>query len=597
MNNTWLVRWDTTHERRPAFLRGSDVSHVGPGLTSSVAFRGYLFERGELCVDRPASDSSLVASAYARWQSALFDKLRGGFALAIWDEERRCLVVGRDAMGLIPCFYWWNGRVLVVSPSLDAILSQPDVDARVNRVLVAESVQHLLGSQPVDETYYETIRRLPPAHSFSLREGALSLARYWDPIPPGFAWATEDELSRFTSVLGTAVERCLSVGADSVALSGGFDSVSLAVMAAERHRQGSPLHAVSMRFTDLPCDEGQTQRQVAQALGMPQLMRSLDECLDDDALLEGLLAISRVSPSPVMSMWQPMYDRLLRCAGDLGLSQLIMGTGGDEMFYVNTGYGTDCLAALDLHALWRFCRALQRTWPSSPTSIARYVLWDGAVKAELKRRARSLLGQVSPRTRDLILRRRFRRACPSWFIPFDGDLIGRLERRRIDMRPVEMAPGEGAYVRAMRGLPQSPTFAMELDQTCAWTSQLGFRLLFPYFDRDLVELSLRIPPSQLIAGGRAKAPLRRLVAERLPAVGLPSRKVVFSRLFHTLFRRHGRRAWQALGGPIVLNELGIVDPRGANTMMDTYFDGAGGNGAKAWMMFSTELWLRARTTG
>jgi hypothetical protein len=73
--------------------------------------------------------------------------------------------------------------------------------------------------------------------------------------------------------------------------------------------------------------------------------------------------------------------------------------------------------------------------------------------------------------------------------------------------------------------------------------------------------------------------------------------VVFSRLFHTLFRRHGRRAWQALGGPIVLNELGIVDPRGANTMMDAYFEGADGNGTKAWMMFSTELWLRARTTG
>src|SRR5262249_39960679 len=274
--------------------------------------------------------ASLVALTYERSQSALFDKLRGGFALAIWDEERRCLVVGRDAMGLIPCFYWWNGRVLVVSPSLDAILSQPDADARFNRVLVAESVQHLLGSQPVHETYYETIRRLPPAHSLSLHEGALSLARYWDPIPPGFAWATEDELSRFTSVLGTAVDRCLSVGADSVALSGGFDSVSLAVVAAERRQERPPLYAVSMRFTDRACDEGQTQRRVAEALSMPQLIRSLDECLDDDALLGGLLAISRLSPSPVMSMWQPMYDRLLRGAADLGLSHLIMGTGGDE---------------------------------------------------------------------------------------------------------------------------------------------------------------------------------------------------------------------------------------------------------------------------
>jgi asparagine synthetase B (glutamine-hydrolysing) len=100
-------------------------------------------------------------------------------------------------------------------------------------------------------------------------------------VPPGFAWASEDELSRFTPVLATAVSRCLSVGADSLALSGGFDSVSVAAVAAEQLRESAPLHAVSLRFTDASCDEAETQTQVARALGMPQLMRSLDECLDD----------------------------------------------------------------------------------------------------------------------------------------------------------------------------------------------------------------------------------------------------------------------------------------------------------------------------
>src|SRR4029077_17042969 len=115
--------------------------------------------------------------------------------------------------------------------------------------------------------------------------------------------------------------------------------------------------------------------------------------------------------------------------------------------------------------------------------------------------------------------------------PVAHDLLARLERRPLESPPVEMAPGEGAYVRAMRRLPQSPTFSMELEQSHAWAAQAGFRFLFPYFDRDLVELSLRMPPAHLVAGGRAKAPLRRLVTERLPSVPMPTRKVLFDQSF------------------------------------------------------------------
>jgi asparagine synthase (glutamine-hydrolysing) len=471
------------------------------------------------------------------------------------------------------------------------------VNARFNRVLVAEYLQNIRAFQRVDETFYEDIRRIPPAHALSVSAGALSLTRYWDPVPPGFAWATEDELSRFTAVLGMAVDRSLSVGADSLALSGGFDSVSIAVMAAERRRGRLPLHAVSLHFTDPSCDEGPRQIQVAQALAMPQVMRSLDECLGEDSFVGELRALSRVSPGPVMSAWQPMYGRLLRSAADRGLGHLMTGTGGDEMFYVNAGYAADCLGALDLPGLWRFCRACQAMWPSASARVAWSVLWDEAIKGALRQRARTLLDRVSPPTRDWIRTRRLRRARPPWLVPTDRDLIARLERRPIELPPAEMAPGEGAYVRAMRRLPQSPTFSMELEQSHAWANQAGFRFLFPYFDRDLVELSLRMPPAHLVAGGQAKAPLRRLVAERLPSVTMPTRKVLFDQSFDRVFRLHGRRAWTALRGPLLLGELGIVDPPRVNALMKDYFSGAARRSLEPWLVLSTELWLRARSGG
>jgi asparagine synthetase B (glutamine-hydrolysing) len=353
---------------------------------------------------------------------------------------------------------------------------------------------------------------------------------------------------------------------------------------------------VSLRFTEDSCDEGARQTEVARALGMPQVMRSLDECVDEDSFVGELRTLSGLSPCPAMSAWQPMYGRLLRSAAAHGLGHLMLGTGGDEMYYVNMGYAADCLRTLDLRALWRFCQACHGTWPGAPARVARYVLWDGAIKRELKQRARALLERVSPSLRDSILARRLRRSRPPWLAP-DEDLAARLDRRPGEVPRVGMAPGEGEYVRAMRRLPQSPTFSMELEQSQAWAGHAGLRLLFPYFDRDLLELSLRMPPEHLVVGGRAKAPLRRLVAERLPSVAMPPRKVLFDRLFDRLFRLHGRHAWSALGGPRMLGELGIVDAPRVSALMAEYFDGTTSRSLEAWLVLSMELWLQARSSG
>jgi asparagine synthase (glutamine-hydrolysing) len=595
MTDPWLLRWDTTSEPRPRLVDRNRIDWVAHGRTGFVAFQGYLFERDQVSVEQGAFDAALVASAYERWQHALFDKLRGGFALAIWDDERECVIIGRDAMGLVPCFYWWNGRLLIVSPSIDAILKQPEVDGQFNRVLIAEYLQNIRFYQRLDETFYQDIRRLPPAHTLSVRGSALSIARYWDPIPPGFTWATDEELSRFPSVLGTAVERCLSIGADSVALSGGFDSVSIAVMAAEQRRGRRPLHAVSLRFTDVACNEASVQTQVATALGMPRVMRLLDECLGENPLLDGLLPICRISPNPPMSIWQPLYGELFREAASRGLGMLMLGTGGDELYYVNMGHATDCLLALDLREFWRFCRMLQRNWSQPITNLAWRVVWEDAVKARLREIVRHALNSGSPGIRDWILKRRLRRRLPPWLARDDKDLMARLECRPLEVAPVEMGPGEGAYVHAMRRLPQSPSFAFELEQLHAWSADLGFRLLFPYFDRDLMELSLRMPPEHLTAGAVAKAPLRRVVAERLSNVAMSSRKVLFDSSFKALFGPHASRAWRSLGGARMLADLNIVEPHAADAMMQRYFTRIDTRDPSPWLMLSTELWLRARS--
>src|SRR5262249_18677823 len=164
-----------------------------------------------------------------------------------------------------------------------------------------------------------------------------------------------------------------------VALSGGFDSVSIAAVAAEQRRGQRPLTAVSLRFAGTECDEGPSQMAVARALGMPQVMRTLEESLGGASVVGATLALSEISPVPVLGPWESVYTGLLRAAGDMGLGRILLGAGGDDLMNVDLAHGADCLAALDLRGLWKFCRACQRTSPFGAARVARAVLWSGAL--------------------------------------------------------------------------------------------------------------------------------------------------------------------------------------------------------------------------
>ena len=598
---SWLVRWDTVQDGHPQLCRheGRDASSVTVFQSESgnaVLFDGYLVDGAEPWAGAPQSVAARVAATYERWKENLFDRLRGGFTLAVWDQHRKRLLAARDAMGLHPCFYWWNGRLLLLSASLDVLLAQPEVDRAFNRVVVAESLLNARSSHQVGETFFEQVHRLPPAHVLSLSAGRIAVNRYWDPVPPGFTWADDSEVAGFQPALQRAVARCLTAGGDSLALSGGFDSVSLAILATEQVRGKRPLHAVSLRFAAGVCDEGATQAAVARALGMPQLMRGVEESLNGQEIVRAALAFSAASPSPILSPWQALYTGLLRSAAGVGLTRLLMGTGGDDMLTVDLSHGADRLAALDLPGLWRLYRACQRASPFSAVRVARVLLWDEALRPEGRRVAKAVLTRVAPRSLEWLRAQRQQRRSGQWGSPPDRALAAAVAHRQEHPVPIPLAPGERRYVQALRRLTQAPLLLLECDQAHAWARHLGFTLLYPYLDRDLVELSLRMHPDSLMVGGHAKAPLRRLVAERLPTVRMPTRKVDFTQMIHDVLRVGGRAVWRELGGPEMLGALRVADVDRLNLAMADYFDGCTANWARPWLVLSTEAWLRARST-
>lgn len=588
----WILRWEADTGVPSIELGEGEAQDAVQVFTTArgniVVFDGYLF-------DLPTEDRSpnaaarRVAEAYETHGDQFLRDLRGGFFTAIWDRQNDRVIAARDGMGVHPAYYSWNGRVLLLSSSVEALLTRPEVTSRPHVVRIAEFLLSTTFSHHLRETFYRDIQRLPSAHRLSVQRSTLLIDRYWNPLPIGFSWAKEDELAEFEPALRRAVKRCLDVGAQAVAMSGGFDSVGIAAVAAELRQGMDPLSALSVRFPNTEINEEATQVRVARALGMPQHFRTVNpEALDED-FVASALANSAANSCPVLGLWQGLYSTLFVTAKDLGLRRILFGTGGDEMLVVDTKYAHDLFLQGDVPGLVEFIRAWQRTSPFSGLEVAHFILWQAAIKPTLIAKARQLAGPTGAKIYHAV-RNRFH----SLPIPVRPQLVEEIQDRARKSASIELGPGEGRYVEAMRDLPQMPLLSMELEQGREWAGRFGVRILYPFFDQDFVDLALRVHPRHLYQGGRMKGPLRELVMKKLPSVMMPVRKVDFTVLGRDVLRRFGRNSWSRLHGATRLSELGIVDPAATDEVMEHFFSGRSERWVPVWQLLSTEAWLAAR---
>jgi asparagine synthetase B (glutamine-hydrolysing) len=301
------------------------------------------------------------------------------------------------------------------------------------------------------------------------------------------------------------------------------------------------------------------------------------------------LAHSGENSGPVLGLWQGLYSTLFVTARDLGLRRILFGTGGDEMLVVDTRYAHDLFLQADVRGLVEFIRAWQRTSPFSPLYVAQFILWQAALKPTLLSQARRMAGPLGAR-----MYHRVRDRLHPLAVPLRDGVVKEIQDRARKSVPIELAPGDGSYVEAMRDLPQTPSLSLELEQGREWAGRFGVRILYPFFDQDFVELALRVHPRHLYRGGRMKGPLRELVTRKLPSVMMPVRKVDFTVLGRDVLRRFGRNTWSRLRGATRLAELGIVDPAAADELMEQFFSGKSERWVPVWQLLTTEAWLAAR---
>lgn len=314
--------------RRLAIL---DLSEAGaqpmlsPDGRYAIVFNGEIYNFRELRSElqrqgtafRSQSDTEVLLELFAREDVAMLGRLRGMFALAIWDERERRLVLARDSFGIKPLYYAVDRTALRFASQVKS-LEAAGVSREVDPVGLAGFL--LWGSVPGPWTIRKAVRAVPAGHWLEVREG-----RVGGPTP--FATRLAGDISVAESLTDSVRAHLVSDVPVGVFLSAGLDSALIAALA--QRASPRPLRSFTLAFDSFrgtQLDEAPGAAELARALGTVHTERRVSQAELEAAWPEALAAMD-----------QPSIDGfnvflVSRFARQAGLKVVLSGLGGDELF-------------------------------------------------------------------------------------------------------------------------------------------------------------------------------------------------------------------------------------------------------------------------
>jgi asparagine synthase (glutamine-hydrolysing) len=528
-----------------------------------------------------STPSHLVLAAYRAWGERCPEHLEGDYAFVLWDGEARRVLCARDFGGKRPLFYARAGDAFVAASTAAAVRAHPDCPGGLDLAALGAAAGGYFAV--ADETCHAGVRALPAGCSLSWSAGALRMLCHHAPPALGgsavpFAAAAEE----LRAVLHAAAdERVRGTDAASVWLSGGYDSTAVLASAHGRRASDTPLRAVSLSYP--PGDPGREDETIARVAGALEVPVHWIHAYDVP-LLDGAQRGAAARDEPFAHAFEHWNRALARGSAAAGTRVALDGFGGDALFHNSPVYLADLLRGG--HPL-RFAREVRAGPVRGPRALFRWAvqpLLPPAVlgMAAALRGGRPLHGALDPR-------------LPPWIRPEFARRHG-LEQRERAHTPAPPAGGhadrETHWQLAHAWFPRVAACLASL------ALEEGVELRSPLYDGRVVALAAGRPREERASLGETKRLLRAAMHGLLPDDVLaprPHRTGVPTRWFaRSLRQRHRGEIGDALTTPLLLAELGIVDPAALRRSWREYLAGAAESlGLRVFLTLQTELWLRA----
>jgi asparagine synthase (glutamine-hydrolysing) len=302
--------------------------------TVCIIFNGEIYNYKELRQElkkcghcfRTNSDTEVIIHGYKEWGTDVFNHLNGMFGVAIWDLQRKRLVVARDAMGIKLVYYRIAGGRLTFGSEIRAVLageqSHPEIDP------IALNLFLRFRYTPSPLTLFQGIRKLAPGTMLVLEEGKYREERWYGYTPIPFSKPREDEEAahELLELYQGAVRRhLLSDVPVGILLSGGIDS---GLLLALMNEQGGPWPAYTVGYGEVfEDDELADAKETAAVLGARHVPVTIDQAEFERSLPKIVECLEEpIAASSIV----PMYFVSQRAREDVKVA--LIGQGPDELF-------------------------------------------------------------------------------------------------------------------------------------------------------------------------------------------------------------------------------------------------------------------------
>lgn len=527
------------------------------------------------------SDTEVILRLYEEYGMAMVSRLRGIFAIAIWDARTATLHLIRDRLGVKPLVYGRWGSYFCFASEVRAMTKAPGFSTEIN----PDAVVDFMGLQcvPSPNTIYRNVFKLPPAHYLTLRNGELTTMRYWDvAYRPKIEFGSVDEgCDRLWDEIKRTVE--LEMVADvpvGVFLSGGVDSSLMAVAAAEV--KTDRIRTFSIGFSEEASSELKYARMVAERLGtdhnefivtadhfsiLPELIDHFGEPFGDPA----------VFPTYFLSK---MTSQSVKVA--------LSGDGGDETFGGYDVYRQMQLAGRIHAALPSSARAFGRGVLAMAPQLRGQMTKAGKAYRYLNAVLASREEEIFPSLRstyvDTVRERLF---TPSFLSVTARASVGRRYQSIIETCSADDFVDKVLGADLKFFLPEILLYKTDI------TSMIhSLEVRLPFLDYKLVDMVARLPVDFKIRGGVGKFIAKKILARTMGEDFAHRSKMGFSPPIRKWFRDElSSTVKETLLGERCAGR-GVFQPMYASQLISEHIAGTANHSGILWNMLNFELWAQ-----
>lgn len=562
-----------------------------------LALRQELGAAGVGSTWRGHSDTETLLACFEAWGvEATLTRSVGMFAFALWDRERRTLVLARDRAGEKPLYYGWQGGTFLFGSELKALRAHPAFNAAVDRGALALYLRH--NYIPAPYSIHQGIFKLPPGTWLELRQGQRELEprAYWslaevaqrgasDPFTGSDVEAV-DEVAR---LLGNAVagQQVADVPLGAL-LSGGIDSTLITALMQAQSRQ--PVRTFTIGFDQKAYDEATHARAVAAHLGTQhtELRLSANDALD---LIPQLPSMYDEPFADSSQLPTHLVMRLARQHVTVALS----GDAGDEFF---GGYNRYFLGPRAWRRMGWMPAPARHALGALMTCVPAHTInhWMAPLASRLG------VAQLGNKAHKLGRGLRHVGGIDDLYVSLvtewpdaDGMVVdGFIPANLLDARerwPKLADPV--ARMMALDGLTYLPDDILVKVDRAAMAVSLETRA--PFLDRDVMEFAWRLPLHMKLRDGKGKWILRQLLDRYVPRDLIERPKMGFGIPLDEWLRGPLREWAGDLLAEDRLRREGYLHPEAITRTWNAHLRGQGSFGYRLWSVLMFQAWLAEQT--